>query len=139
MARRHILYLDRAAVPDRAAHQAAIDGLKIKLTIDDGYVPFEAEGYLACTLDGEDAGFDIRFSQRDPSAPLPPALAGEIGARDVSIAVKWSSDPREKVAAFVFSAALAEGFGALVHDPDADVSVSGASLSKQARSTLEEM
>lgn len=139
MARRHILYLDRAAVPDRAAHQAAIDGLKIKLTIDDGYVPFEAEGYLACTLDGEDAGFDIRFSPRDPSAPLPPALAGEIGARDVSIALKWSSDPREKIAAFVFAAALVESFGALVQDPDADALIGGASLLKQARSALDEI
>lgn len=139
MARRHVLYIARANLPDRAAHQALIDGYKIKLTIDEGYAPFETEGYLPCTLEGEDAGFDIRFAQRDASAPLPPALAGEIGARDVSIAVKWTSDPREKIAAFVFGAALAGAFGAIVHDPDAEALISEATLLKQARSALEEI
>lgn len=135
MARRHILYIDRAGLPDRAAHQAAIDAVKINLTIDHGYAPFETEGYLPCTLEGEDAGFDIRFSRRDASAPSPPA----IGSRDVAIALKWSSDPREKIAAFVFAATLAQGFGAIVHDPDSDALISDQALLKQARAALDEI
>lgn len=139
MARRHVLYIDRARLPDRAAHQAAIDALGIKLMIDDGYAPFESEGYLPCTLEGEDAGFDIRFSQRDAAAPLQPALAAAVGARDVSIALKWTSDPREKIAAFVFSAALAKTFGALVHEPESDALIADETLLTQARSALEEI
>lgn len=139
MARRHVIYIDRARLPDRAAHQAAIDAAKINLTIDHGYAPFETEGYLPCTLEGEDAGFDIRFSERDASAALSPALAAAIGSRDASIAVKWSSDPREKIAAFVFSAALAQGFGAIIYDPDADAPIADQSLLKQARAALEEI
>jgi hypothetical protein len=139
MARRHVLYIIRADLPDRAAHQAAIDALKIKLTIDDGYAPFEHEGYLPCTLEGEDAGFDIRFAGLDKSAALPPALASTIEERDATVSCKWSSDPREKIAAFAFGAALAQSFGALVHDPDADRLIDAATLLKQARTALEEI
>ncbi|PWB79419.1 MAG: hypothetical protein C3F11_20835 [Methylocystaceae bacterium] len=139
MARRHVLYIDRADLPDRAARQAAIDAAKINVTIDHGYAPFEIEGYLPCTLEGEDAGFDIRFSQRNASAPLPPGLAAAIGSRDVAIALKWTSDPREKIAAFAFSAALAQGFGAIVHDPEQDALIADQALLKQARAALEDI
>lgn len=139
MARSHILYIDRAAVPDRAALQAAIDASKTKVVLDHDYAPFAVDGYLACALDGEDAGFDIRFSQRDAAAPLPPTLAEAIGSRDVAIALKWSSDPREKIAAFAFSAALAESFGAIIHDPEKDRLVSGSALLKDARAALDEI
>ncbi len=61
MARSQTAYLLRDDVPTRAALQKAIDGLKFKLTLDNSYVPFQTSGYLPCTLDGEDAGFDIRF------------------------------------------------------------------------------
>lgn len=139
MARRHILYIDRASLPDRGAHQKAIDAAKIAVTLDHDYAPFAVEGYLACTFDGEDAGFDIRFATRDPAAALPPALAEAIGARDVSIAIKWTSDPREKIAALAFSAALAKDFGAIVHDPDKDAIIAADALAKQAKATLDEM
>jgi hypothetical protein len=139
MARRHILYIDRASLPDRKAHQKAIDAAKIAVALDHDYAPFAVEGYLACTFDGEDAGFDIRFAERDPAASPPPALAAAIGSCDVSIAVKWSSDPRERIAALAYSVALAKDFGAIVHDPDADEIIPPDALLKQARATLDEM
>lgn len=139
MARRHVLYIDRAGLPDRAAHQAAIDAAKISVTIDHDYAPFSVDGYLPCTFEGEDAGFDIRFAERDASASLPPALAAALGGRDVSIAIKWTTDPREKIAALAFSAALAQGFGAIVHDPESDKVIAAETLLKQARSALEEL
>jgi hypothetical protein len=139
MARRHVLYIDRAALPDRAAHQAAIAATKIGVTLDHDYAPFAVEGYLACTFEGEDAGFDIRFAERDPSEPLPPSLAAAIGSRNVSIAVKWTTDPREKIAALAFGAALAQGFGAIVHDPEKDALIPAETLAKQARAALDEL
>jgi hypothetical protein len=139
MARRHVLYIDRASLPDRAAHQKAIDATKIGVALDHDYAPFSVEGYLPCTFDGEDAGFDVRFSERDPTAALSATLAEAIGGRNVQIAVKWSSDPREKIAALAFSAALAKDFDAIVHDPDADKIIAADALGKQAKAALDEL
>ncbi|WP_161914334.1 hypothetical protein [Methylosinus sp. C49] len=139
MARRHILYIERGKLPDRAAHQKAIDATKIGVALDHDYAPFAVEGYLPCTYDGEDAGFDIRFSERDAAAALSPELAAAIGGRDAQIAVKWSSDPREKIAALAFSAALAKDFDAIAHDPEKDKIIAADALLKQAKAAQDEL
>lgn len=133
MARALVAYLHRSGVPDRAALQAAMDALKLKLTLDDGYVPLRSSGYLPCTLDGEDAGFTIRF--RDVDAGLGAGLDG----RDVAVDIKWSGDPREKVSALGVCAALAGGFGALVHDASAGTPLDADALLARARAELEGM
>lgn len=139
MARAQTAYLVRTDVPAREALQKALDALKLKLVLDDGYVPFESSGYLPCTLDGEDAGFTIRF--RDVAADLSklPALAGARGARDVAVDFKWSGDVREQVSAMGVCAALAGSFGALVHDPEKDALLDVAKLLATARAGLEEL
>jgi hypothetical protein len=82
-------YLRRPDVPARAALQAAIKELKLPLALDDGYVPFETSGYLPCTLDGEDAGFDLRFravAAADLAAT--PGLHAQLGDRDTALSFK---------------------------------------------------
>lgn len=106
-------YLARSQVPNRQALQTAIQAHKFKLTIDDAYVPFDCAGYIPCTLDGEDAGFEIKFSAR--LAPLDnPHLQAQLGGRDTAITLRWSGDLRERISAMMISAALAHGFDALV-------------------------
>jgi hypothetical protein len=109
MARIRIAYTSRAQVPLRRALQEAIGRLGFKLTLDDAYAPFETAGYLPCTLDGEDAGFDLRFQD---VADVPPALKGAVGDRGAAIVFRWAGDPREELAA------LANEFGALVCEHD---------------------
>ena len=133
MARTQTVFLNRADVPARKALQEAIDGLGFKLTLDDGYAPFKTAGYLPCTLDGEDAGFDIRF--QDVAADISPALKSGIGSRDVAIALRWSGDPREQLAALGVSAALAKKFGAVVHEPDGGELLSFDQLMARVRKT----
>jgi hypothetical protein len=119
MPRAQSAFLVRKDVPARKDLQKAIEGLKFKVTLDDGYAPFKTSGYLPCTLDGEDAGFTIKFQDAAPegaSANLKSAL----GERDVEIALKWSGDVRELIAAMAFSAALVQNFGAIIYDPDGD-------------------
>ncbi len=119
MPRAQSAYLLRKDVPARKDLQKAIDGLKFKVTLDDGYAPFKSSGYLPCTLDGEDAGFNIKF--QDVAADAAPAnLKSSLDGRDVEIAVKWSGDVREYIAAMAVCAALVNNFGAIVHDPDGD-------------------
>lgn len=133
MARTQTVFLNRADVPARKALQDAIDGLGFKLTLDDGYAPFKTAGYLPCTLDGEDAGFDIRF--QDVAADISPALKSGIGSRDVAIALRWSGDPREQLAALGVSAALAQKFGAVAHEPDGGELLSFDQLMARVRKT----
>lgn len=118
MPRAQSAFLNRKDVPARKDLQKAIDGLKFKVTLDDGYAPFKSQGYLPCTLDGEDAGFNIKF--QDVAADAPANLKSALGDRDVEIAVKWSGDVREYIAAMAVCAALVNNFGAIVHDPDGD-------------------
>lgn len=127
MPRSYSAFLARADVPARKALQQAVDGLKLKLSLDDAYVPFETSGYVPCTLDGEDAGFDLRFQDVDAS------LRSRVGDKDVAIAFRWGGDPREEASVLIVCAALAKNFGAVVHEPDADRLFSADEISDKAR------
>jgi hypothetical protein len=107
MARTLTAHLRDKDVPARKALQHAIDELKFPLALDDAYVPFETSGYLPCTLNGEDAGFDLRFQT---------AAASEtrIADRDTVMSFKWAGDPREEASALMVCAALVKEFDALV-------------------------
>ncbi len=118
MPRAHSVYLTRTNVPAHKELQQAIKGLKFKVTLDDDYKPFKTSGYLPCTLDGEDAGFTIKF--QDVAEAVPAPVKAALDGRDVEIALKWTGDIRELIAAMAFSAALVKDFGAIVYDPDGD-------------------
>ena len=111
MARGLTAYLKRENVPDRAALQQAISALKLPLSVDDSYEPFATSGYLPCTFDGEDAGFNLSFKD---TADAPPELKSEIGERDTAMTLKGGGDPREEAATLIVCAALAQSFDAVV-------------------------
>jgi hypothetical protein len=111
MARALSAFLERDKVPARKPLQQAIDALGFSLKLDADFAPFETAGYLPCDLDGEDAGFDLRFK------PMAPDAAG----RDTAMACKWGGDPREEAAASIFCAALAKNFGAVVREGEAEI------------------
>ena len=134
MARALTAYLKRADVPARAALQQAIDCLPFALTLDDGYVPFETAGYLPCTLDGEDAGFDLRFKDAAAELQAAPTLQSAIGNRDIAISCKWGGDPREEAAALAVCAALTREFGAIVMRDG--VPLASDDMLKQAKGAL---
>lgn len=134
MARALTAYLQSEKVPARKPLQQAIDALKFPLTVDDTYVPFETSGYLPCTLDGEDAGFDLRFKE---PVKLPPEVQEKVGTRDSALALKWGGDPREAAAALMVCAALAKSFDALVEEGDAGTFLSCDELVERARAALE--
>ncbi|SFK56242.1 hypothetical protein [Methylocapsa palsarum] len=133
MARSHILYLARSDAPGRKPLQEAIDALKFRLVLDHAYAPFETSGYLPCTLEGEDAGFDIHFSEAKPDLSSFPALRARIGPRDGAMTFRWGGDPRERASALIVSAALAQAFGALAHDPETDAVYEAPALIAMAR------
>jgi len=107
MARHYTVYLSRDSFPKRKELQAAINAMGFKLTLQEDYVPFVSSGYLPCTLDGEDAGFTLRFHTVE-------GMNGNDGAATL----QWGGDPREQASAIMVAAALASGFGAVVHDVD---------------------
>ena len=116
-------YLRRSDVPVRKALQQAIDRLGFPLTLDDSYVPLETCGYLPCTLNGEDAGFDLRFKDAAAEPGTTPLLQSAIDDRDVAMSCKWGGDAREEAAALSVCAALAMDFGALVERDGALIEV----------------
>jgi hypothetical protein len=108
MARNYTVYIQKHNIPLRKALQAAISSLGYKLTVEDEYVPFASSGYLACTLNGEDAGLMVRFVNSDSHPP-----------QDAVISLQWSADPREKATANIIALALASQFDAWVYDENA--------------------
>lgn len=114
------VFIERGQVPARQPLQDAIKRLRCKLTLDEAYVPFECAGFIPCTLDGEDAGFDIRFGEASAQLADTPAVQAQIGDRDTAIVLRWGGDPRERVSALITAAALADGFGAIVYRPSDD-------------------
>lgn len=129
MARTHTLYLAHADVPARAPLQQAIKDLKVSVVLDADYAPFETAGYLPVTVEGEDAGCDMRF-QTDCAHALAPG-------KDVGLTIKWGGDIREFIAASVISAALARSFGGVIVG-EGDALVSADDLLKKARTAIEE-
>ena len=97
MARTLTAFLQPNRVPDRVALQRAIDALGRALALDAGDDPFATAGYRPCTLQGEDAGFDLRIGE----------AADTGGGHAVLLTFRWSGDPREEAAASIVCAALA--------------------------------
>jgi len=139
MAKSYIAYLERNGVPDRQALQAALKGLRFPLAVDDGYVPFESSGYLPCTLDGEDAGVDIRFSDSATQLAEHPQLQEAVGSRDAAIMLRWGGDPRERTSALMLAAALAHSFDAQVQSQQDDTMLAPEALLIEARQRLSEL
>jgi hypothetical protein len=133
MARSKTAYINRKDVPARADLQKAMDQFGFKVTLDHSYAPFKTFGYLPCTLDGEDAGFNMRFEE--VASNLPPALASGIEGRDTAIGFSWAGDPREELAALTVCAALVKQFSAIVHEPDKDKLLSFDQLMAKAKNT----
>ena len=138
MPRTLFAYVEPDRAPTLPALQAALKRTGIRLSVDEAYAPGETAGYLPCTLDGEDAGVDLRF---EPDAPLPQpaaALAAERGPRTLLMKLRWSGDVREHISALALAAALAEGSEALVLDPDSGQTQTAAALTSRARSLLDD-
>jgi hypothetical protein len=131
-------YLFSERMPVRAQLQSAVTRLGFKLTLDDAYAPFETQGYLPCTVEGEDAGVDMRFERNANVPGTAQSLAVEQGDRRAVMRLRWSGDAREHLSALVIASALALDFDALLLDPEDGSQVMAATLLKQARSLQEE-
>lgn len=105
MAQTCTAFLMRDQIPQRAALQAGINTLGFKLTLEDDYIPFVSSGYLPCTLDGEDAGLNIRFID-----------SHTVAGKDAAFVLKSGGDPREEATVLMIAAVLANSFGAVLHD-----------------------
>ena len=139
MANSQIAFLTRDQVPDRQRLQEAIKGLRFKLTLDEAYVPFECSGYLPCTLDGEDAGCDLRFGDASPSLVEAEPVQAQLGDRDTAMRFRWSGDLRERTSAMIICAALAQQFGARILRPGEDAFTAADRLLDEARTLCEQL
>lgn len=128
MARSLTAFLKRENVPERRQLQQVVDTFGVSLNLDDAYAPFAFAGYLPCTLDGEDAGFELRFGEADDAAP---------DGRDATLSLKWTGDPREEAAACVVGAALARGFDAVVRADGGATPLTAEQLLEAARVCLD--
>ena len=138
MAKARTAYLKREHVPTRMALQDAINNLRFKLALDDSYIPFECKGYIPCTLDGEDAGIDIKFGTTDVNA-LTPQNKVTVGDRDIAMTIRSGADPREIVSATIISATLANSFDAKIQKQGEDTFENADQLLKTARSEFQEL
>ncbi len=136
MAKSLTVFLTRAQVPARNDLQNAIKDLRFRLALDDAYAPFDRSGYVPCTLDGEDAGIDIRFADSRAQLSDQPALQEQAGDHAVAMLLRAGGDPREETSMLILAAVLAARFDGLVLRPGGDTFVSAEPLSQEARSAF---
>jgi hypothetical protein len=129
MARALTAYLKKEDVPSREALQRALDPMGFRIVVDNDYTPFETKGYVPCALDGEDAGFDLRFQEAGAESQSKFSLADDA----VVMALRWGGDPREELAALAVASALALQFGATVEEPGANDPLSPEEVLAKAR------
>lgn len=139
MAKTLIAFIEHSQVPSRQALQEAIKNLRFRLSLDEAYVPFEWSGYLPCTLDGEDAGVDIRFADSASRLAGQPQLLLQIGNRGTAILLRGGGDPREQASALILGAVLAHSFGALVHQHGDDAMSAAEQLLEEARDAFSQV
>jgi len=132
-------YVERASLPQRAALQAAVDGLGFDCKLDGSYAPFHSQGFLPCVLNGKDSGFEIYFEQAGDVLQHFPALAKTVARRDAAITFRWGGNMAECACVLIVSAALAKTFGAIVHYQDDDMLYSAEQLVEDARAALQAM
>jgi hypothetical protein len=137
MPRAITIYLKATDVPTRKVLQKAVDQLKLGLTLDEAYTPFEMAGYLPCILNGEDAGFDMWFRNHPSEFPASAASLPQIGNRDVAIVCKWGGDPREAASALIVCAALVKDFDAIAQEGHGDKLLSFDELLAKAKASLD--
>ncbi len=132
-------FVERAAVPQRIALQAAVDSLGFDCKLDESYTPFKSEGFLPCVIEGRDSGFEIYFEPAADVLQNFPDLAATVGRRDTAITFRLGGDMAECACVLIVSAALAENFGAIVHYQDDDIVYSSEQLVEEARAALQSL
>ncbi|WP_018412906.1 hypothetical protein [Methyloversatilis thermotolerans] len=106
------------AAPDVTSLNAALKRAGFALRVEAEWDDPDHTGFTPCTLDGEDAGFELK---RSPG----------------QLQVRWSGDPREHAAALAVVAVLADAFGAQVSAPDSDAPLSPPELKDNAHALFE--
>jgi hypothetical protein len=137
MARTLTLLMHANAVPTRSSLQQAINALGFKLTVESDYIPLKSKGYLPFTLDGEDAGFNISFTNAISDPQTSTHLKAVMGDNDVAIHLRWGGDARERASALIFAATMAKSFAAIVLTAEEDKVYQAEQLINLANETLE--
>lgn len=131
MARTLNAWLASDRLPDRTTLQAALKRLGFGFKLDGDFSATAMQGYLPCTLEGEDAGL---YVQSESGAALPPELAAAPSdPQRLLLKLRWGGDVREHLSALLVAVALARDFGALLLDPDSGAALADDALLKQAK------
>src|SRR4051794_10600327 len=108
-------FLHRSRVPDSNGLEQAAKRLGFDLLLDRSFKAFVSSGFLPCTLQGKNSGFEIEFESPNEALDNFPNLRETIGTRDTAISFHWSGDFFACASVQVVCAALAKEFGAIVH------------------------
>ncbi len=115
MSNTQFAFLNRAAVPDKAALQASIDAMGFNLTLHPDFTRFEDSGFLPFTLNGEEGpGFEISYEDANAVTEDDEDFAAIADGRDYCISMVWRSSLRDLACVMIVSCALAKDFGAVI-------------------------
>jgi len=136
MSNTQLAFLQRSAVPERAALQASIDSLGFNLKLHPGFNPFVSSGFLPVTLNGEDGpGFEIYFEDVTEISEMDEMRNAIASGRDHCISMRWGGSMKDLACVMIVSSALARDFNAVVsHEGEAPIPV--LALLEGARTVL---
>jgi hypothetical protein len=115
MSNSQFAFINRSAVPDRAALQASIDALGFDLKLHPEFTPFDDSGFLPCTLSGEEGpGFEIFYEDSAEIVGEDDDFKLIADGRDHCISMVWRGSMKDLACVMIVSCALTKDFGAVV-------------------------
>ncbi len=127
MSNSQFAFLNKSDVPDLDALQNSIDKLGFDLQLCKDFTPFEDEGFLPCTLEGDnDTGFEIFYETVDEVCDDDGEEDEELRLiakdKDYCIVMCWGGSMKDCACVMIVSCALSKDFGAIVsyegYEPD---------------------
>jgi hypothetical protein len=129
--------LKRSRLPSLASWQAGLDGSGLGVKIGGKFNPVEDSGFVPCTYNDSETGFEFFLGSRDDLIESYPEMKLKTEAFDTSATFVWSGDLSECASALSSAAILTQLSDGLMYDPQEDQVFGGSEAVLQVRQTIE--
>ena len=113
--------LPTPTLPRRQPWQAAIDDLKLALTLDPDLDLPRTTGFRPCVVAGQNSGFEIQVDSPVEVLATYPNLRAHATNASTAISFRWGGDLRECACVLGATAALVSKWGAIAYYPEDDL------------------
>ena len=132
------IFLNRSDMPMPTSWQQSIDDCGFTLRIDTDFDPLQFTGFLPCSLDDHQTGFEYYLWPKEEVAAPGTYLVPAVKDYDSVVTFVWDGNLREMIAVTMAAGALAASCFSVLHSPEDDSIVGGEKALGYAREQIAE-